>query len=321
MRSLALAALARYDLPGAQIRLIANHLNAIFRVDTLDGRCYALRISHPPWRTAADLELEILWLRALARETTIGAPEPQANRDGEWITVVAGPGVPEPRRCVLLSWLPGRNLATDLTAPPLARLGRLAAQLHAHAAGFSPPPGSSRRTMHTLFAREETDVLFQADATPFFTSESQAVFTQVRARVDSAFAQLYADPQGRRVIHNDLHQENVKIWRGRLRPLDFEDAIWGYPVQDIAMTFSDLLFDSTLDTEAYQRLRAAFQQGYTSHSPWPETYAGQLDTFIAGRQLWRANWVARFEPEYAQRFNNWLATLFEPFLATDTLLK
>ena len=39
-----------------------------------------------------------------------------------------------------------------------------------------------------------------------------------------------------RILHNDLHQWNVRIYRGRLSPIDFEDLMWGWPVQDIATT-------------------------------------------------------------------------------------
>src|SRR5689334_9873792 len=73
LRPLAANVLAHYDLAVTQIRLIANHLNTIFRVDTADGPSYVLRISHPTWRTPADQALEIAWLRALAAETDIGA--------------------------------------------------------------------------------------------------------------------------------------------------------------------------------------------------------------------------------------------------------
>ena len=38
-----------------------------------------------------------------------------------------------------------------------------------------------------------------------------------------------------RVIHCDLWHENVKLHRGRLRPFDFEDTVWGYRLHDLAM--------------------------------------------------------------------------------------
>ena len=168
--------------------------------------------------------------------------------------------------------------------------------------------------MAGIYARGEPDVLFEPDSPAPLPPDSRPVFERVRDRVEAAFAGLYADPRGRRVIHNDLHQENVKVARGRLRPLDFEDVIWGYPIQDIAMTFADLLVYTGLSPAEYWALRAAFERGYRSQAPWPATAPAEIDTFIAGRQLWRANWVARFEPAHAGRFTTRLAGRFAGFL-------
>ena len=119
--------------------------------------------------------------------------------------------------------------------------------------------------------------------------------------MDTAYARLYADPAGLRVIHHDLHHENIKIYRRRLHPLDFEDTAWGYPVQDIAMALQDLWLE--VGAGAYEPLLAAFRRGYESlSSPWPEQYPGQIDTFRAGRMLWVANYVARFERPHLAGF-------------------
>jgi Ser/Thr protein kinase RdoA (MazF antagonist) len=99
------------------------------------------------------------------------------------------------------------------------------------------------------------------------------------------------------VIHADLHQENVKVHRGRLRPLDFYEVIWGYPVQDIALTLYDLRYFADCRPYGYGALREAFIAGYASRLPWPEQHRGQIDTLIAGRQLRRANWVLEHETD------------------------
>lgn len=147
-----------------------------------------------------------------------------------------------------------------------------------------------------------------------------AIFEQMRDHVHQAFAQLYQNGPGAHIIHADLHQENVKVFRGTLYPFDFEDSILGYPVQDIAQTFYDLLCFSSLDNAEYQRLRDAFIQGYRSEQSWPEGYPGQIDTFMAGQQLWRTNFVIRFQRPIAPTFIMKLARSFEAFLKTGVLL-
>ena len=47
------------------------------------------------------------------------------------------------------------------------------------------------------------------------------------ANVNAAYESLYADLNGLRVIHNDLHHDGGKVCRGILNPLDFEDTVLG----------------------------------------------------------------------------------------------
>jgi Ser/Thr protein kinase RdoA (MazF antagonist) len=329
LRALAQLALGQYDLRVRRLSLVANHLNAIFRVDTVGaagadanavprGATYALRISHPIWRTAQDLFSELAWLQALARDADLGAPIPVPSRSGALVVEAAAPGVPEPRRCVLFSWLPGPLLADRLTEQHVAALGALSARLHEHATRFVPPPGFTTRRLNGLYVRGELDLLFSDAGIGFFSGEDRDVYVAVAERVHAALASLYADPRGLRVVHGDLHHENAKLDRGRLRPFDFEDVAWGYPVQDLAMTCFDLLDYADPQRTDYPALRAALQRGYASRLPWPETRPGQIDTFIAGRQLWRANWVVRHELQYARRHLAWMAARFRTFLDTGS---
>ena len=102
----------------------------------------------------------------------------------------------------------------------------------------------------------------------------------------TAIDRLKASGEPMRIIHGDLHQWNVRYARGVLSPIDFEDLMWGWPVQDIATT----LYYSQ-DEPNYPELRAAFEQGYRRVSAWPERFAGEVDAFIAARGLGMVNFV------------------------------
>jgi Ser/Thr protein kinase RdoA (MazF antagonist) len=319
LRRLAMTALDGYELEVANVRLIGVHTNILFRVGTVGGEKYVIRICQPGWRTATDLRSEVMWLQDLSCNTDIGAPVPQFTRNGEPFVEVSVAGVPEPRRCVVTSWIPGASLEDQLTEENLYKMGALFARLHAHSADFSPPPGFTRRKMDRVLARGEADTLFGPACNDAFTPRSRDILERTSERVDHAFEQLYADPTHMRVIHNDLWHGNIKAHRGVLRPLDFEDTIWGYPVQDIAMALHDLMVD--VASERYEPLQRAFHQGYESLCPWPEHRAGQIDTFRAGRMLWIANYVACFERQHLRRHVDGLATVFERFLDTDMIRK
>jgi Ser/Thr protein kinase RdoA (MazF antagonist) len=99
-----------------------------------------------------------------------------------------------------------------------------------------------------------------------------------------------------RILHGDLHQWNVRIARGVLSPIDFEDLMMGWPVQDIATTLY------YFPAESYSELKDAFQEGYTRHNAWPERHPGEIDSFIAERGVELANFILNDpNPEWRYR--------------------
>ena len=287
LRDVALAALERYDLDVKRVRLVSNDMNGIFRLDTLDGQKFILRVCLPEGgHSLAEIRSEMMWLEALRWDTDLGVPKPLATAEGELVTTLEVPGVPQPRHCVIFGWVPGPDLADRLTPENVYKLGELAARLHIHAETFTPPEGFWIKTSDTVFPFGEPVVLFDEVYRALFPPSRRKVFQRALERVEDALEKLYADSHGLRVLHNDLHQWNVKVFRGRLYALDFEDLMWGYPVQDIAIS---LYYFQGL--ERYAALHEAFTCGYANHSQWPEQYPGEIETLIAGRGLNLANFV------------------------------
>jgi Ser/Thr protein kinase RdoA (MazF antagonist) len=316
LRKLALAALEHYDLDVRRLRLVTNDFNGIFRVDVAGGRKYILRVCIPgdAGHTLDEIRSEMMWLAAVLRDTDLGVPEPLATREGTLVTTIETAGVPEPRHCVVFGWMPGPDLAERLNAENLVKLGSLAAQLHTHAETFDPPQGFWVRTKDKTFPYREPVLLFDDAYRHLFPPERRSIYQRAVDRVDEAVLSLYATGISPIVIHNDLHQWNVKVHRGRLYALDFEDLMWGHPVQDIAVTL--YYFQGYED---YPALRDAFRRGYTLHRPWPERYPREIEIFIAGRGLDLANLVIQDpDPSYqemAPEFVERVANRLQAFLA------
>jgi Ser/Thr protein kinase RdoA (MazF antagonist) len=312
LRRLAMSALAHYDLEVSSLAWVGFFTNSTFKLTTPGGQSYALRICCPGWRMDTDLFSEAAWLEAIHQHTDIDAPVPVKTRGGNWLVTADAPGVPESRRCTLMTWLPGSLLGKHLTPANLTKMGCLFARLHHFGAQFSPPEGFTTRRMDNVYARGEEDILFGDACRDAFTEQNRPVFEEICRRVTHAFQQLYADPSGLRVIHNDLWHDNIKVYRGKLLPFDFEDTLWGYPVQDIAMAFQDLY--SAVKPDEYDRLTGAFRRGYEELAAWPEQYQGQIDTLRAGRMLWVANWMACYQRQHLAKHIEWLAPQLEQFL-------
>lgn len=295
-RRVALAALEHYDLSVRKMQAVTYHLNFLYRIDTTDGERYALRISHWDWRDDVELWSELTWLTALANETDIGVHRPLPNRSGDLITTVAVDGFPERQRVVLFTWTPGVQLAERLTDENVEQMGVLSARLHEHGAAFTPPPGFTTRRLNRLFPRGETNVIFDTQFTHLFTPERSEVFEAGIERGQAELDRLYASPSPPQVVHGDLHHENVLVHRGKLQPVDFEDIINAYPIQDIGLTFYDFRYHTDPTQHDYAALCAAFQRGYTTRLAWPQEYANQIDILHLVRRVWIVNWVLRRQP-------------------------
>lgn len=294
LRALALAALQEYGLNVKRVRVITIETNGIFRVDTVEGRKFVLRISDPSGCHDLDeICSEMVWLSALRCDTSLGLPEPLPARNGSLVTTVQVPGVPEARHCALFTWLPGPDLADRLNIENVYKQGQYSARLHEHAKTFSPPEDFRLRRLDRVFPYSDPDfayvepvLIFDDGFSDLFPTRRLEIFRLVVDRIQSALDDLYADPGELRVIHYDLHQWNVKVYRGKVYALDFEDLIWGYPIQDIATTLYYYQGYSN-----WKDLFEAFRQGYTSQSEWPEAYPGKMETFMAGRGIMLVNYL------------------------------
>ena len=129
-----------------------------------------------------------------------------------------------------------------------------------------------------------------AEPGPLLPPSRLAVFRRAAERVEAALACLRATGP-MRLLHGDLHVWNVLVHRGQLAAIDFEDLMWGWPIQDIATALYYLHHRPDFPGVV------AVPPGYERVSPWPETEPGELGTFIAGRALVLANDVLQMPPQ------------------------
>jgi len=301
------------------VRWVSRWTNDILRVRARDGTVYALRLCRPGWRTREDLLLEVAWLQALQREPSLNTPRVVPSRDGALFVETDGTGGVEPRRCLLTNWSTGIRLGLRLTSPNLHEMGRLFARLHEHGHRFEPPPEVPIKVMDDIHARGEEDIRLGALRRAKMAPRVVGLFTHTAERVREVFARRFGDPSGLRVIHNDLHHDNINVCRGQLFPFDFEDTVWGYPVQDIATAQQDLMDDAT--PAAFEQLLGAFRAGYEDHSPWPERHPGEVDLFRAAFVLRRTNREAHRGEAALRRRAEEVVPMLEALLDTGKLRK
>jgi Ser/Thr protein kinase RdoA (MazF antagonist) len=98
---LARAALAGHGVAVRRLRWMGEHTNHLFRCDTAAGERLVVRVCLPGGRSDAELDGELAWLAALARDTGLAVPAARFS------TRVATPAFPDGGRCIAFGWVQG----------------------------------------------------------------------------------------------------------------------------------------------------------------------------------------------------------------------
>lgn len=293
MRRVAMKALDHWALDVVRIRALPDATNGVFRLDTADGGRFAMRVSvgppigHTPEETRSEAE----WLHALAEQSTVPVPDPVPTVDGDYVVVESAEGVPNDRPCSIYTWLDGPLLADRIDRRTMEAYGAAMASLHEAALGFEPSRSFTADSFDTVYPYDDPFVLFDSVGEDLLPPTRRAVFEDAFEVVAAAISQLETQ-EAMRMTHADLHVWNAKINRGRVGVFDFEDMLWGWPVQDIG-TAQYYLWSR----DDFDELRDHFRIGYETVAAWPDP-GGLIDAFIAGRTLVMANDVV-IVPEWA----------------------
>lgn len=287
-RRMAQAALQHYRLGDTRLDFVRDVDNTLYRVAAADSAHYLLRMHSVERHSLAAIRSELDWLAAL-RESGLRVPEPVLTRDGVYAVDVSVPEVPEPRRCVLLHWLPGRVRSEQPRPAEMARVGSFMARLHRHAEQYRPPD----------FARQAWDWprLFGDEAAlwrcgPLLLSPDDLQVCRLASeRIAEAMHTVGQSSATYGLIHSDLNLSNI-VFRGHeVGAIDFEECGMGYYLFDLAVTLYELT-----DYPAHEAaLRAALLTGYTSERSLSAQHIALLPTFEAMRRLDLVSWLLNMD--------------------------
>ena len=274
LRRLARAALDQQGITIRRLRCMRRHSNHLVRADTIAGQRLVVRVCLPGGRSDAELDAELAWLAALARDTGLTVPVARFS------TRVATPELPAGARCIGFTWVHGRPCGPRPSRRLVADLGRVIATLHGHAAAFHPPPGFTRPSLDIArLTWAGTWHAAQVASRPI-DPQVRLLLGQAAEQAAQALAGLGQDPSGYGLVHADLDLDNVLDHHGQARVIDFDDASWGHYALDLAIAADGIP----------EALRPVLLAGYQAVRPLPPGYAEHENALLAGRRFYLAIW-------------------------------
>jgi Ser/Thr protein kinase RdoA (MazF antagonist) len=314
LRKLANTAIEAYGLESARLSFIQYGENIIYRVDLLSSVArtgiadpyvpnrYVLRI-----HAGSDTDMivsELTWLAALDHEAGLPVPAPVMTLEGEIVTRIATPGVPNGRVVSLMRWLDGRRLRKGLRPRHLTALGGVVAQLHTFSSSWQPPPGFTRphwdwdsQLGGSMFRHPMDQIV--SSIPPKYQEPFQFIYQEAKQVMESFGKGV--DAYG--LIHSDLYPENVLFKAGKAYPIDFEDCGYGYWMWDIAIALCTWAWG-----DEWERMRDAFWEGYTKVRTLPENQWAHIDLFVAIQFATMVLWSSALfmnDPKRAAEYVPW----------------
>ena len=302
-------ALPAWDLGGAQVSLVGQRENIVFRVTDTAGSQYALRLHRPGYQSVRMMESELAWMQHLRAEG-LNVPAPLALKTGALLLEVEG------YHADLLTWLNGIPMGATGIPLDLAdregtfwKLGGLMALVHRISDDWDMPD---------RFERKHWDLDGLLGETPLWDRfwDNPGLTGTERERVMAARDHLRADLSGSDLdfglIHADMLRENIMIDGDAMGLIDCDDSGFGFRLFDVATALLKNRAEPDFDD-----LQAAFLEGYRAVRPLDTTL---LPQFMLIRSLTYLGWIITRmnEPGAKTRQRRFLAStapMVEDYLA------
>lgn len=288
IEALAVAALPRWGLEGARLRMINHSENTTYRVEPKGGgRAVILRVHRTDYHTIDGIRSELAWMRALQAEAGVKTPQAIPGIDGHDIQTVAHPSLSRPRHAVLFALIDGDEPRQDGNLiEPFKQLGEVTARTHEHAIRWVRPPWFERLTWDFEHSLGATPNWGPWSDGPDLNPERRKLLQRLVDAMAARLARFGKGPDRYGLIHADFRLANLLIHDGEVRVIDFDDSGFGWLLYDFGTAVS--FFEHAPEVPA---LMAAWLEGYRRVRPLTAPDERELWTFILLRRMILLAWI------------------------------
>jgi Ser/Thr protein kinase RdoA (MazF antagonist) len=256
--------------------------NATYRVDTADGKSFALRVHRDGYHDRIAIQSELVWLIDLRERGVVTTPRPVPGRNGELIQVV------QRRHVVLFEWERGREpgIGEDL-ALPFEALGEAAARMHLHVMQWQRPHWFTRHTWNfeTALGDDKPHWGRWRDGLGV-TPEIVKVFARTVACIGTRLSAYGQSAERFGLVHGDLRLANLLVDGGTVKVIDFDDCGFSWFMYDAATPVSFYEHEPQVP-ELLERWKA----GYRRVRELTREDEAEIPTFVMLRRLLLVAWI------------------------------
>jgi Ser/Thr protein kinase RdoA (MazF antagonist) len=300
---LAEAALPRWGLGGADLRMINHSENTTYRVTPAGGgKPVILRVHRPGYHSIDGIRSELAWMRALQAEGGVQTPQAIPGVDGADIQTVTHPGLSGPRNCVLFDFIEGEEPRQDRDlTEPFKQLGEVTARTHLHSMRWQRPAFFERTVWdfeHSLGDKPNWGSWLEG---PDMTPARRPLLQRLVDAIGRRLARFGQGPDRFGLIHADFRLANLlihpsgtpggdirggDIQGGDIRVIDFDDCGLGWFLYDAGTAVS--FFEHKPEVPA---LIDAWAEGYRRVRPLSKEEEAELPTFVILRRMILFAWM------------------------------
>ncbi|MEN2766291.1 phosphotransferase enzyme family protein [Ornithinibacillus xuwenensis] len=283
-------ALQKYDLQVKSVSFLIEETNDFYKVEDHQQNLYVLKVYQEESSSIDDNLVEVFFLKYLTENSDLLIPTMIQAKDGKYIQQIVTPNHSKPRRVALFSWLEGEDLHNNETESLFIKLGELTAKLHQTMKGVSIPPNISPKKWNKVFFYAGEEAVYRNENYESILSQEYFdLMDKIIPFLDEALSNYYKENENQLLlIHADLNPWNIKVLRDELRILDFEDALLGLPVHDIAIMLYYYDYEEDFNLKEVKNL---FLKGYEMVCPPPSFTDYDLDLLMTARRVNFMNYI------------------------------
>ena len=297
MHKAAVQLVEKYDIEVKDIKYLAEETNVFFKVTAADGRKYALKICQEESSKLEDNLAEVFLIGVVSEYSDITVPKVVTAKNGDTVTQVFCEGFDEAKRAILYDWIDGREIDGREEDSYFMKLGKVMAKLHKATRYAVIPDGINPKKWDKVFYyRGEVPVYKQEKYQKFLSPQYHEAMDFMIPYLNEKLAAFY-DESCPQLLHADLNPYNVWTYKNEIRVIDFEEAMLGLPVHDLAISLFYYRYDKNF---VYNKVKDLMLEGYSSVGDISGINDKDIEMLMMARRVNFLNYVLLVEDDPAE---------------------